>query len=73
MEIFLGGYVRADFCYIEEMDGPSKDYCDEGNTQYPCVAGKVTMGEAPSSYPGTSTTGPLGTASDLTDSTTQKL
>ena len=47
MELFLFGYARADFCYIEEMDGPSKDYCDEGNTQYPCVAGKGYYGRGP--------------------------
>ncbi|KAL5990895.1 Endochitinase ep3 [Asimina triloba] len=35
------------FCYIEEIDGPSKDYCDEQNTQYPCVAGKGYYGRGP--------------------------
>ncbi|KAJ3696835.1 hypothetical protein LUZ61_000540 [Rhynchospora tenuis] len=35
------------FCYIEEIDGPSKDYCDETNTQYPCVAGKGYYGRGP--------------------------
>ncbi|XP_058094200.1 endochitinase EP3-like [Magnolia sinica] len=35
------------FCYIEEIDGPSKDYCDEDNTQYPCVAGKGYYGRGP--------------------------
>ncbi|XP_028088339.1 endochitinase EP3-like [Camellia sinensis] len=37
----------ADFCYIEEIDGASKDYCDENNTQYPCVAGKGYYGRGP--------------------------
>ncbi|KAJ9178500.1 hypothetical protein P3X46_010378 [Hevea brasiliensis] len=35
------------FCYIEEIDGASKDYCDEKNTQYPCVAGKNYFGRGP--------------------------
>ncbi|XP_068667132.1 endochitinase EP3-like [Aristolochia californica] len=35
------------FCYIEEIDGPSKDYCDESNTQYPCAAGKGYYGRGP--------------------------
>ncbi|XP_027149256.1 endochitinase EP3-like [Coffea eugenioides] len=34
-------------CYIEEIDGPSKDYCDESNTQYPCVPGKGYYGRGP--------------------------
>ncbi|XP_077228073.1 endochitinase PR4-like [Tasmannia lanceolata] len=35
------------FCYIEEIDGPSKDYCDETNSQYPCAAGKGYYGRGP--------------------------
>ncbi|KAJ8774821.1 hypothetical protein K2173_017267 [Erythroxylum novogranatense] len=35
------------FCYIEEIDGPSKDYCDEGNTQYPCNPSKGYYGRGP--------------------------
>ncbi|XP_065010772.1 chitinase 6-like [Musa acuminata AAA Group] len=35
------------FCYIEEIDGASKDYCDETKTQYPCVAGKGYYGRGP--------------------------
>ncbi|KAK3029640.1 hypothetical protein RJ639_037957 [Escallonia herrerae] len=35
------------FCYKEEIDGPSKDYCDENNTQYPCVQGKGYYGRGP--------------------------
>ncbi|KAF8393848.1 hypothetical protein HHK36_020046 [Tetracentron sinense] len=35
------------FCYIEEINGASKDYCDEDNTQYPCVAGKGYYGRGP--------------------------
>ncbi|BBG93700.1 homolog of carrot EP3-3 chitinase, partial [Prunus dulcis] len=37
----------ADFCYIEEIDGPSKDYCDETNTQYPCKSNKGYYGRGP--------------------------
>ncbi|XP_056171809.1 endochitinase EP3-like [Syzygium oleosum] len=35
------------FCYIEEIDGPSKDYCDETNTQYPCNPNKGYYGRGP--------------------------
>ncbi|POO02002.1 Glycoside hydrolase [Trema orientale] len=35
------------FCYIEEIDGPSKDYCDESNTQYPCAPNKGYYGRGP--------------------------
>ncbi|KZV43108.1 chitinase 5-like [Dorcoceras hygrometricum] len=34
-------------CYIEEIDGPSKDYCDESNTQYPCAPNKGYYGRGP--------------------------
>ncbi|KAG9447025.1 hypothetical protein H6P81_013153 [Aristolochia fimbriata] len=40
-------HETGQFCYIEEIDGPSKDYCDESNTQYPCVAGKGYYGRGP--------------------------
>ncbi|CAL9777816.1 unnamed protein product [Musa acuminata subsp. burmannicoides] len=35
------------FCYIEEIDGASRDYCDEANTEYPCVSGKSYYGRGP--------------------------
>lgn len=35
------------FCYIEEIDGASKDYCDETNTQYPCNPDKGYYGRGP--------------------------
>ncbi|GLT66496.1 hypothetical protein SLA2020_388580 [Shorea laevis] len=35
------------FCYIEEIDGPSKDYCDETNTEYPCNPDKGYYGRGP--------------------------
>ncbi|KAL5781190.1 hypothetical protein ACOSP7_006219 [Xanthoceras sorbifolium] len=33
-------------CYVEEID-KSNAYCDKGNTQYPCVAGKSYYGRGP--------------------------
>nr|XP_023887071.1 endochitinase EP3-like [Quercus suber]POE67781.1 endochitinase ep3 [Quercus suber] len=35
------------FCYIEEINGASQDYCDESNTQYPCNANKKYFGRGP--------------------------
>ncbi|OWM74821.1 endochitinase EP3-like [Punica granatum] len=35
------------FCYIEEIDGPSRDYCDENNMQYPCNPSKGYYGRGP--------------------------
>ncbi|XP_054813128.1 endochitinase PR4-like [Prosopis cineraria] len=35
------------FCYIEEIDGAIKDYCDETNTQYPCAPNKGYYGRGP--------------------------
>jgi len=35
------------FCYINEIDGPSKDYCDPTNVQWPCAAGKGYYGRGP--------------------------
>ncbi|RDY12671.1 Endochitinase PR4, partial [Mucuna pruriens] len=35
------------FCYIEEIDGPLKDYCDESDTQYPCASDKGYYGRGP--------------------------
>ncbi|XP_031474786.1 endochitinase EP3-like [Nymphaea colorata] len=35
------------FCYIEEIDGASKNYCDPSFTQYPCTAGKGYYGRGP--------------------------
>ncbi|TXG72744.1 hypothetical protein EZV62_001323 [Acer yangbiense] len=35
------------FCYIEEIDGASKDYCDETNTQFPCSPNKGYYGRGP--------------------------
>ncbi|KAJ1410459.1 Lysozyme-like domain superfamily [Sesbania bispinosa] len=35
------------FCYIEEIDGASRDYCDETKTEYPCAANKGYYGRGP--------------------------
>ncbi|XP_022874844.1 endochitinase EP3-like [Olea europaea var. sylvestris] len=35
------------FCYIEEINGRSKDYCDENNKEYPCVPGQGYYGRGP--------------------------
>ncbi|KAG6737937.1 hypothetical protein POTOM_059469 [Populus tomentosa] len=35
------------FCYIEEINGASQDYCDETNTQYPCNPNKKYFGRGP--------------------------
>ncbi|CAA7404543.1 unnamed protein product [Spirodela intermedia] len=40
-------HETGSFCFIEEIDGPSKDYCDETNNQYPCVPGKGYYGRGP--------------------------
>ncbi|RZC51217.1 hypothetical protein C5167_019643 [Papaver somniferum] len=35
------------FCYKEEIDGASRNYCDARNSQYPCVLGKGYHGRGP--------------------------
>ncbi|XWS09401.1 hypothetical protein CRYUN_Cryun40dG0082000 [Craigia yunnanensis] len=35
------------FCYIEEINGATRDYCDETNTQYPCNPNKGYYGRGP--------------------------
>ncbi|KAI3795923.1 hypothetical protein L1987_38584 [Smallanthus sonchifolius] len=35
------------FCYIEEINGATRDYCDEDNTQYPCNPNKGYFGRGP--------------------------
>ncbi|KAJ0702673.1 putative glycoside hydrolase, family 19, catalytic, Lysozyme-like domain superfamily [Helianthus annuus] len=40
-------HVCTDFCYIEEINGPSGDYCDETKTQYPCNPSKGYYGRGP--------------------------
>ncbi|KVI08106.1 endochitinase EP3-like [Cynara cardunculus var. scolymus] len=35
------------FCFIEEINGASQDYCDETVTQYPCNPSKLYYGRGP--------------------------
>ncbi|GJN21534.1 hypothetical protein PR202_gb09018 [Eleusine coracana subsp. coracana] len=35
------------FCYINEIDGPTKNYCDPNATQWPCQDGKGYYGRGP--------------------------
>ncbi|KAF2321958.1 hypothetical protein GH714_004841 [Hevea brasiliensis] len=53
------------FCYIEEIDGASKDYCDETNTQYPCVAGKNYFGRGPLQLTWNYNYGPAGQSNNF--------
>jgi len=36
-----------DFCYVEETEGESKDYCDDSNSEYPCASDKEYYGRGP--------------------------
>ncbi|CAI9776397.1 unnamed protein product [Fraxinus pennsylvanica] len=49
-----------DLCYIEEIDGPSKDYCDESNREYPCVPDKGYYGRGPMQLSWNYNYGPTG-------------
>ncbi|XP_057837546.1 chitinase 4-like [Cryptomeria japonica] len=40
-------HETGSFCYIEEINGATRDYCDKTNTEYPCVAGKGYFGRGP--------------------------
>ena len=40
-------FLSTNFCFIEEINGASKNYCQEDNTQYPCVPGKGYYGRGP--------------------------
>ncbi|CAL9217362.1 unnamed protein product [Arabidopsis halleri] len=40
-------YATQHFCYIEEVNGSSHDYCNETNRQYPCAPGKNYYGRGP--------------------------
>ncbi|KAK2371200.1 Chitinase family protein [Trifolium repens] len=55
-------HETGSFCYVEEIDGASKDYCDESNTQYPCVAGKGYYGRGPLQISWNYNYGPAGQA-----------
>nr|GLL47764.1 GTPase-activating protein GYP1 isoform X2 [Ipomoea trifida] len=40
-------HETGSFCYINEINGGSNDYCDESNREYPCAAGKNYYGRGP--------------------------
>lgn len=40
-------HETGSLCKIEEDGGAQQDYCEEQNTQYPCVAGKNYYGRGP--------------------------
>jgi chitinase len=50
------------FCYINEINGASQDYCDETNTQYPCNADKKYFGRGPLQLSWNYNYGPAGSA-----------
>nr|KAJ0216391.1 hypothetical protein LSAT_V11C300151720 [Lactuca sativa] len=35
------------FCYVEEINGRSKNYCDRSNSEYPCAPNKGYYGRGP--------------------------
>ncbi|XP_061351900.1 endochitinase PR4-like [Gastrolobium bilobum] len=53
------------FCYIEEIDGASKNYCDETNTDYPCVPDKGYYGRGPIQLSWNFNYGPAGESNDF--------
>ena len=40
-------YTYTDFCYIEEINGASNNYCDTGFPQWPCYPGATYFGRGP--------------------------
>ncbi|KAJ8534710.1 hypothetical protein K7X08_016438 [Anisodus acutangulus] len=40
-------HETGQMCYINEINGASKDYCDQTNSKYPCVSGKKYYGRGP--------------------------
>lgn len=55
----------ADFCYTEEIDGASRDYCDENNREYPCVPGKKYYGRGPIQLSWNYNYGPAGRSNNF--------
>ncbi|KAJ6855675.1 endochitinase PR4-like [Populus alba x Populus x berolinensis] len=53
------------FCYTEEINGASRDYCDENNRQYPCVAGKKYHGRGPIQLSWNYNYGPAGRSNNF--------
>ncbi|MBA0684892.1 hypothetical protein Goari_026442, partial [Gossypium aridum] len=58
-------FVDIDFCYIEEINGASRDYCDETNTQYPCNPNKGYYGRGPIQLSWNFNYGPAGESIDF--------
>lgn len=52
--------MHADFCYKEEINGASKDYCDESNRAYPCLSNKGYHGRGPMQLSWNFNYGPAG-------------
>ncbi|XP_031124075.1 endochitinase EP3-like [Ipomoea triloba] len=40
-------YETGNMCYINEIDGASRVFCDPSNKQYPCAPGKKYYGRGP--------------------------
>ncbi|KAB1202581.1 Endochitinase PR4 [Morella rubra] len=40
-------HETGSFCYIEEINGASQNYCDSSNTQYPCNPNQKYYGRGP--------------------------
>lgn len=53
------------FCYIEEINGASRDYCDETNTQYPCNPNKGYYGRGPIQLSWNFNYGPAGESNNF--------
>ncbi|XP_026384121.1 chitinase 6-like [Papaver somniferum] len=54
------GEGQFKFCYKEEIKAPNKDYCDEKDTENPCVPGKEYYGRGPFQIAGNYNYGPAG-------------
>jgi chitinase len=50
------------FCYIDEIHGASKNYCDPSKTQWPCASGKRYHGRGPLQISWNYNYGPAGKA-----------
>ena len=55
-------YLPTDFCYINEINGASRNYCDANNRQWPCVPGKKYYGRGPLQISWNYNYGPAGKA-----------
>ncbi|KAK4487519.1 hypothetical protein RD792_005835 [Penstemon davidsonii] len=49
-------------CYIEEINGTMREYCDKTNSQYPCVSGKGYYGRGPIQLSWNFNYGPAGSS-----------